>query len=131
MAIVAVVGILAFTLGNVVNPPTKTTVDLYNNEQNSIVSIVKLYKTNPMADNETIKWLESLDSSYVIMATLGGVNGYVVMKRDDANKIPTDNDTSTMTKVVIEGYVKEVHNLDGISDVTLLEDVTFVKRQPI
>ena len=137
IALVAIIVILGgvvgyFVLSDTVTPSTKTTIDLYNNQQNSVDSIINIYKNNPRVDNDTIKWLESLDSSYVILNVLdGGVSGFVVMKRDEANKIPNDNDTSVMTKVVIEGYVKESHSLDGISDVNLIEEVEFVKRQPI
>ncbi|MDR0911434.1 MAG: hypothetical protein LBM96_02395 [Methanobrevibacter sp.] len=132
VVIIAVAGVAGyFVLSGTTNPPTKTTIDLYNNEQNSIDSLINAYKSNPDVDNETIKWLESLDSSYVTLMVLGGgVNGHVVMKRDEANKIPNDNDTSVMSKVVIEGYVKETHHL-AYSDVSLIEDVKFIGRQPI
>lgn len=134
VAVVAVVGAIGyFVLSETANPPTKTTIDLYNNEQNSIDSLINTYKNNPNVDNETITWLESLDSSYVMLNVLsGGVNGYVIMKRDEANKIPNDNDTSVMTKVVIRGHIKDTHNLAGsYTDVALIENVEFVGREPI
>jgi hypothetical protein len=136
LIIVIIIGVVAVSgcIGNSdSSPATKTTIDLYNNDQKSIGSLINTYKNHPNVDNETIKWLESLDSSYVVLDVLGGgVNGFVVMKRDEANKIPNDNDTSVMTKVVITGYIKETHNLAGsYSDINLIEDVEFVERKPI
>ena len=133
IAVVVIVGgVIGYTLMTGELSPTKTTIDLYNNEQKSVSRLIDLYKDDDNVDNETIKWLESFDSSYVVLEVLEGSDGFIIMKRDEANRIPSDNDTSIMTKVVIKALVKETHNLGtGLSDVSLVEKVEFVKRQAI
>lgn len=134
IAIVIVGGILAFTIGANMSTQSKTTVELYNNDQNSISSKINEIESpqspyKDMVDNKTVEWLKSLDDSYVV---LDGLNGFYVMKREEANKIPNDNDTSIMTLVVIKGVVKETHNLgSGLPDYTLLDNVEFVNRKQI
>ena len=130
ISLLIVVGVVTFLM--IENSiPEKTTISLYDdNEQNSIAHIINNYKDYPNVDNETIKWLKSLDNSYVALNMLSG--GYVIMKRDEANKITYEEDPSVNSQVIIKGYVKKSYILsDSLIEVSLIEDVEFVNRTAI
>jgi len=140
--IIILIGTFAVFMGMTSNTTsnvgaTKTTIELYNDEKKSVDSIINTiedpnYRDKDKLNNETVNWLKSLDDSYVVLEVINGLDGYVVMKRDEANKIPPDNDTSIMTVIVIKGFVKETHNLGaGLSDYTLIENVEFVNRRAL
>ena len=112
------------------NGNSKTEFTIYGHSPKSVESQVSFIENDPSFynNNETKDWLKGLHN-YVMYDT---GHEYIVMDRNESNKIPNGTDFSKIECNVIKCNVVETHSLgSGLKDCILVKNVEVIGNKTI
>lgn len=113
------------------NASLNETLNVYSEGPFALSELINEIKTEDFFkgyDNETVKWMESLGDKYVFFSE----DYYVIMDKDDADKIPSVFACDVNFYEIFSCEVLESHSLGNIEyprDVLYVKNVNYIREE--
>lgn len=128
VVVIAVIALLGFYGFNQNQPSNTSSIELYDGffYMDRFIDSVKTQDYFKDYNNETLEWLETFDSKYLVFS---GKNIYVVMSKSDAEKVEIEFATDVSIKYTINCNILEKRSLgNNLGDVIYVKDVELVSK---
>lgn len=128
VTVIAVIALFGFHALSETHSSNTTSIEVYDGffYIDKFIDTVKREPYFKDYSNETLEWLETFDSKYMVFS---GNDAYVIMSRYDAEKVEMEFATDVSIKYTINCKVLEKRSLgDNLGDIIYVKDVELVSK---
>lgn len=130
IATVAAIAVYGAYAANETQSSDMATLTVYTDSPTTLGDLVQSIKIHPYYtghDNDTLKWLESLESDYIV---LSNNETYVVMSKSNADKLPIEYATDVSITSTFKCNIIENKSLgNDLKDIVYVDKVELISKQ--